>query len=222
VAHLRTSQFTLNDVIASFAQKQVLTKTELLQEHGCSPMTLWRLLRQAGYLTSYNYNAKYYTLTAIPRFDDHGLWSYQDIRFSKWGTLPETMVAVIEQSARGMTAREVAEMLHVQNAKPLLAKLALKQRLGRDTRDRSFVYLASEPSRQEQQLRKRNEQALLRALPEPQQIIALLVEMIRHPRQTPRQWAEHLGRRDVRLQVQDIEAVTTHYHLTVKKGLLNA
>ena len=156
-------------------------------------MTLWRLLRQAGYFTSYNYNAKYYTLTTIPQFDDHGLWSYQDIRFSKWGTLPETIVAVIERSAGGMTAREVAELLHVRNAKPLLTQLALKQRLWRQALGRSFVYLASEPSRQEQQLRRRNEQALLRALPEPQQIIALLVEMIRHPQQTPRQWARQLG-----------------------------
>ena len=219
---MRTPRFTLNDVIASFARKQVLTKTELLQKHGCSSMTLWRLLRQAHYLTSYNYNAKYYTLTTIPQFDDHGLWSYQDIRFSKWGTLPETMVGVIEQSAGGMTAREVAELLHVRNAKPLLAELALKQRLDREARDRPFVYLASEPTRQKQQLRRRNEQALLRALPEPQQIIGLLVEMIRHPQQTPRQWAQHLARRDVRLDTQDIKAVMEYYRLTVKKGLLNA
>ena len=183
---MRTSQFTLNNVIESFARKQVLSKAELLQAHGCSSMTLWRLLRQAGYLTSYNCNAKYYTLATIPQFDDHGLWSYQDIRFSKWGTLPETVVAVIGRSAGGMTARELAELLHVRNAKPLLTKLALKQRLERQALDRSFVYLATDPNRQQQQLRRRNEQAVLRLLPEPQQIIALLVEIIRHPQHTPR------------------------------------
>lgn len=217
-----TSQFTLNEVIKSFARRRVLSKAELLQEHGCSSMTLWRLLRQAGYFTSYNYNAKYYTLATIPEFDDHGLWSYQDIRFSKWGTLPDTMVAVIERSAGGMTARELAELLHVRNAKPLLAELAVKQRLGREAVDRSFVYLVSDPSRQEQQLRRRNEQALLRALPEPEQIIALLVEIIRHPQQTPRQWAQRLARRDIRLGTQEIRAVVEHYHLSLKKGLLNA
>jgi hypothetical protein len=121
-----------------------------------------------------------------------------------------------------MTAREVAELLQVGNAKPLLAELVHEQRLGRESRDRSFVYLACAPRRHEEQLRRRDEQARLRALPEPQQIIALLVEMIRHPQQTPRQWAEHLARRDVRLQTQDIKAVMEHYDLTVKKGLLNA
>jgi hypothetical protein len=219
---MRTPQFTLKDILDSFARKEVLSKSELRQEHGCSPMTVWRLLRQVGYFTSYNYNAKYYTLATIPQFDDRGLWAYQDIRFSKWGTLPETIVAVIERSSGGMTAHELAELLHVRNAKPLLTQLILKQRLWREAVDRSFVYLAVQQSRHEQQLQRRTEQASMRLLPEPQQIIALLVEMIRHPQQTPRQWARRLVRRNIRLGTQDISAVMEHYHLTVKKGLLNS
>jgi hypothetical protein len=219
---MRTPQFTLNDVIKSFAHKEVLSKAELLQEYGCSPITVWRLLRQVGYVASYNYNAKYYTLATIPQFDDHGIWAHQDIRFSKWGTLPETIVAVIERSSGGMTAHELAELLHVRNAKPLLSQLILKQRLWREAVDRSFVYLAVQQSRHEQQLQRRTEQAAVRLLPEPQQIIALLVEMIRHPQQTPRQWARRLVRRNIRLETQEIRAVMEHYHLTVKKGLLNS
>jgi hypothetical protein len=219
---MRTPQFTFNDVFKSFASRKVLSKAELLQEYGCSPMTIWRRLREVGYFTSYNYNAKYYTLATIPQFDDHGLWTYQDIRFSKWRKLPETIVAVIERSSAGMTAQELAELLHVRNAKPLLTQLILKQRLWREALGRSFVYLAVEQSQHEQQLRRRVEQAPVRLLPEPQQIIALLVEMIRHPQQTPQQWARRLVRRNIRLGTQDISAVTEHYHLTVKKGLLNS
>ncbi len=219
---MRTTQFTLNDLIVSFARKKVLSKAELLQKHGCSAMTLWRRLRQAGYFTSYNYNARYYTLATIPEFDDLGLWRYQDIRFSKWGTLPETMIALVEQSPEGLTASELGDLLHIRNAKPLLTELAFKQRLLREALDRSFVYVAADPSRKEEQLRRRNEQALLRVLPEPQQIIALLVEMIRHPRRTPRQWAQHLARHDIRLGRQEIKAVMEHHHLSIKKGLLNA
>jgi hypothetical protein len=219
---MRTPQFTFNDVIKSFARKEVLSKAELLQEYGCSPVTVWRLLRQVGYVASYNYNAKYYTLATIPRFDDHGLWAYQDVRFSKWGTLPETIVAVIERSSAGMTARELAELLHVRNVKPLLTQLILKQRLFREAVDRSFVYLAVQQSRHEQQLQRRLEQVPVRLLPEPQQIIALLVEMIRHPQQTPRQWARRLVRHNIRLGTQDIGAVIKHYHLAVKKGLLSS
>ena len=223
---MRTPQFTLNDILKSFARKKVLSKTELLQECGCSPMTAWRLLRKEGYFTSYNNNAKYYTLATIPQFDDHGLWAYQDVRFSKWGTLPQTMVAVIERSPRGMTAHELAEFLQVGNVKPLLTQLTLNQRLWREALGGAFVYLAVEQSRHEQQLQRRRAEGIpelpLLPLPEPQQIIALLVEMIRHPQQTPRQWARRLVRRNIRLGAQDIRAVMEHYHLAVKKGLLSS
>jgi len=219
---VRTSQFTPDEVIRSFVRKRVLTKAELLEEHGCSPMTLWRLLRQTGYLTSYNHNARYYTLASIPEFDDYGLWNYNDIRFSRWGRLPETMVAVVGRSAAGMTARELADLLHVRNAKPLLAQLAVRERLVRESVGRSFVYLASESDRRKQQLGRRHEQGLLRTLPEPGEIIALLVEIIRHPRQTPGYWARQLARRDIRLQTQEIRVVLAHYGLSPKKGLLRA
>jgi hypothetical protein len=219
---MRTHQFTLKDILKSFGRKKVLSKSELLQEHGCSPMTLWRLLRQAGYITSYNHNAKYYTLATTPQFDDHGLWAYDDVRFSRWGTLPGTVVGSVEQSSGGMTAREVEQRLLVRNAKPLLTDLVSKGWLWREGVAGSFVYASVEPSRHEQQLRRRKEQAPVRRLPEPQQIVALLVEMIRHPRQGPRQWALHLARHDIRLGTEEIRAVIEHYDLSVKKGLLNA
>src|SRR4030042_5849414 len=101
-------------------------------------MTALRLLRQVGYCRSYNYNARYFTLATTPEFDDHGLGAYQDIRFSKWGTLPETMIAVIERSPGGMTAQELAEFLGVRNVKPLLTRLILNGRLWREALDDVF------------------------------------------------------------------------------------
>jgi hypothetical protein len=50
-------------------------------------------------------------------------------------------------------------------------------------------------------------------------VIALLVEMIRHPRQGPRQWARRLARQGIHLGAAQIEAVLEHYGLSVKKGL---
>jgi hypothetical protein len=188
-------------------------------------MTAWRVLRQVGYFTSYNYNARYYTLASIPEFDNRGLWSYRDIRFSKWGPLPDTAVAVIERSPEGMTAHELGEYLGIQNPMPLLTQLSANRRLRRESVGGRFLYLATEQSQHEQQMQTRlGEMAAQRplSLPEPEQIIALLVEMIRHPDQAPRQWDRRLARRDIRLGVRQIEAVMQHYHLTVKKGLLSS
>jgi hypothetical protein len=222
---VRTSQFKHTDIRRAFARKKVISKAELLHDCGCSAMTAWRLLRQVGYCRSYNFNARYFTLATTPEFDDHGLWAYQDIRFSQWGTLPETLIAIVERSPGGMTAHELAEFLRVRNVKPLLTRLILNGRLWREALDDVFVYLTPERSRHDQQLQHRRTEITARPrrspLPEPQLIIALLVEMIRNPQWTPRQWARRLARRNVPLGTRDVRAVMEHYQLTVKKGLLN-
>jgi hypothetical protein len=183
-------------------------------------MTAWRLLHEVGYFTSYNYNANFYTLASIPRFNDQGLWRYRDIRFSKWGNLPETVIAVVEKSQLGMTAQELAGFLGVRNLKPLLTRLSFNQQLRRETMHGVFVYLAVEQIQREQQLEcRRIESARQVPLPNPEQIIALLVEMIQHPQLTVRQWARRLARRNIPLGMQAIKAVMEHYHLAEKKSL---
>ena len=223
---MKTARFMPSDVLKPFSRKQVLTKAELLQACGCSAMTAWRILHQQGYLTSYNHNAKYYTLTRIAHFDEQGLWTYRDVRFSKWGTLPDTIVGQIELSAAGMTARELEGFLHISNVKPTLTHLTRQGRLQRAKIAGAMVYFVGDPSRRQQQLQRRETEAtaqrLAQPLPDPQHVIALLVELIRHPRQTPRQWARRLARQGIRLRTPEIQAVLDHYQLSVKKGLLSS
>ena len=66
-------------------------------------MTVFRALKKSGYHTSYNHNAGYYTLAGLPQFDDWGLWAYRDVRFSRAGTLLETLVALVTQATAGLT-----------------------------------------------------------------------------------------------------------------------
>jgi hypothetical protein len=223
---MKTARFAPQDLLKSFSRKKILTRAELLEACGCSPMTAWRILHRQGYLTSYNHNAKYYTLASVPQFDEQGLWAWRDVRFSKWGTLPQTVVAQIELSALGMTARELEKLLHVPNVKPTLTHLMGEGRLQRAKIGGAMVYFANEPSRQQQQLQRREAEIVrergARPLPDPQHVVALLVEMIRHPQQTPRQWARRLARRGIRLRAAQIQAVLDHYQLSLKKGLLSS
>lgn len=220
---MKTLRFTPGDLLKPFSRKQVLTKAELLQACGCSAMTAWRILRQQGYLTSYNQNAKYYTLRRMAQFDEQGLWAYRDIRFSKWGTLPETIVGQIELSPSGMAVHELQDRLHIENVKPTLTHLIRQGRLQRTRIAGTTVYFLAEPSRRQQQLQQRETEAatkrLALSLPDPQHVIALLVEMIRHPRQTPRQEARRLARQGIRLKTAEIQAVREHYQLSLKKRL---
>ena len=136
---MRTPVFQVRDLLNAFRQKKVLTKQELLQATQCSAMTAWRLLQRHGYLTSYNCNARYYTLANIPQFDQHGLWSCRKIRFSKWGTLTETIIGLIENSQDGMTPEQLQQLLHVKNVRPALARLTEQESLTREKMGGRFV-----------------------------------------------------------------------------------
>jgi hypothetical protein len=222
---MRTPRFQIQDVLTAFQQKKVLTKKELLQAAGCSPMTAWRLLRQQGYVTSYNHNARFYTIVGIPQFDSHGLWAYRKVRFSKWGPLTKTIVGVIEDSAAGMTAEQLQQLLQLKNAQPPLTRLTQENRLTREKISGRFVYFpVAEAARRKQQEQRSKETApgfVARPLPPLEQIIALLVEIIQRPRNTPRQWARRLARRGVRMGTNEIQAVLEHYRIDLKKGLFS-
>jgi hypothetical protein len=223
---MKTHRVQLQDILDAFERKKILTKKEILQAAGCSTMTAWRLLRSHGYLTSYNDNARHYTLANIPRFDEHGLWEYQKVRFSKWGSLTKTIVALIDNSASGMTPAELEQRMHVRNVKPTLSRLIQRQSVTRETIHGRSVYLSLADRRrakQQQQREKENrDRQPAHSLPPLEHIIAVLVEMIQRPRRTPSQWARQLRRQGVRMGTDDIRAVMDHYGIDLKKGLLNS
>jgi len=223
---MRTPFFQPQNIVNAFQRKKVLTKQELLQAAGCSPTTAWRLLRPQGYVTSYNHNARYYTLVGIPQFDTHGLWTYRKIRFSKWGTLTKTIVGVIEDSSAGLTAGQLQQLLQLKNVKPTLTRLIQANRLTREKISGQLVYFpVPEAARRKQQQQRRTEMArgsIARPLPPREQILALLVEIIQRPRNTPRQWVRQLTRRGVKIGTKDIQAVLDHYRIDRKKGLLSS
>ncbi|RLG69561.1 MAG: hypothetical protein DRO11_07570 [Methanobacteriota archaeon] len=189
-------------------------------------MTAWRALHRHGYLTSYNFNAMYYTLVDIPKFDEHGLWSFRNIRFSRYGSLTNTAVALVTQSKAGYQARELSELMGVWVA-PLLSRLYEQRRVDRVKVGPVFVYVAQDPRVREKQIRNRRSE-LERVqerltLPEPERIIAVLVELIRRPDVQPESLRRRLARRGVRITPQELKAIFAHYKLdTRKKGRLSS
>jgi hypothetical protein len=219
---MTTTLFQLQDLLNAFQKKKVLTLDELLRQTGCSTMTVWRLLQPHGYFTSYNHNARYYTIAGVPKFDQHGLWDYRDARFSKWGSLTKTIIGLVQESPDGLTAEQLQQRLHLKNVRPALTRLIQNESLTREKIDRRFVYFPRQQDARRRQLKQRKEEAqqarAQRALPAPEQIIALLVEIIRHPHDTPRQWVRRQARQGVPLRTADIQHVLDHYQIDPKKG----
>jgi hypothetical protein len=181
-------------------------------------MTAWRILSEHGYITSYNFNAQYYTLTDIPVFDKNGLWSYRKVRFSKYGPLTKTVVAVVFNSRCGLEKNELQQLLGV-NVIPIVSKLYHQGKLYREKVDGIFVYLQTNQDQWRRQLSNRASDIIKdkqRQLPEPKRIIAVLVELIPRVELQPQQLARRLSRKGMKVTTTEIRSILQHYQLTKK------
>src|SRR5271166_826932 len=92
-------------VIAWMKTRKVATMKALRHQFQVSHMTVFRILSEYGYHTSYNRNAAFYALRDVPQFDPAGFWAYRGIRFSRHGSLSDTIVALVENATAGQTVR---------------------------------------------------------------------------------------------------------------------
>jgi hypothetical protein len=218
---MRPIAFPEDEVLQPFRQHKVLRMEKIMDLCGCSAMTARRALRAHGYLTSYNFNAGYYTLAEIPEFDDDGLWAYRNIRFSRHGTLPRTLRQLVSDSSSGMSSAELEKRLKV-NPRPRLTQLIHQGEVAREKLRGTFVYFSTDAVRQRDQLAQRCDEqtdALVRmSLPAPDRIIAVLVERILRPEIGVEQLVRRLSRRGLKMRPKEIEAIFTHYKLTEKKS----
>jgi hypothetical protein len=200
-----------------FYKEKLLTKEQLFEMCGCSNMTAWRILSAHGYISSYNFNAKYYTLIDIPVFDKNGLWSYRKVRFSKYGSLTHTVTALVFNSRSGLEKNELHKLLGV-NVIPILSNLYHQGKLYREKVDGIFIYLRTDEDGWWTQLSNRQSDAIREkpGLPEPERIIAVLVELVQRVELQPQQLARRLSRKGIKISTTEIRAILQHYQLTKK------
>lgn len=152
---MRTAQYHTQTLEALFGQEKVLTLHAMKQALGTTAkMTVFRKLRALSYRASYSHAGKYYTLDEIADYDQHGLWSYQRIYFSKHGSLLNTIAALACASKAGYFAHELQELLQVRVHAPLL-KLTTSGHLQRESLAPGYLYLC--PQTWKSQLRRRKQ-----------------------------------------------------------------
>jgi DNA-binding transcriptional regulator YhcF (GntR family) len=147
-------------------RSKIATLDELRQALGTPvDVTVFRKLKPLDYLTSYSHRGRYYTLREIARFDDRGLWSQADVRFSRWGTLLATAEAFIDRSPRGYFADELAPLLHVE-VQDALHQLNRQGRVSRQVVSGRYLYTATDPSVQKRQRLARRTVEFLPTVPD--------------------------------------------------------
>jgi len=196
---------------------------QMINEIGCSRITVLRHLKshKHGYLTSYNFNARYYTLADIPEFDNYGLWTLQNVRFSKYGSLTNTITQLIAHSPKGLEIDEIEEILSV-NVAPIVTKLFQKGCINRKKVGGTLFYFNRINPEMEKQLKKRQNERrekISLLLPEPERIIAVLVDFIQHPQSQLFEIYHRLSTKGIMISQDEIGAIFLYYNLNKKKRL---
>jgi len=187
-----------------------------------SRMTVFRRLRETGYRTSYTHAGRYYTLEAIPIFDDQGLWFHRDIGFSRAGTLKLTTAEQVEQAPDGRTHDELQGLLRVRVHNTLLG-LVREGRIGRERVGRVYLYVSADPERAAQQVTERRELSALMAemlrVPTDEEVVEVLAEALRAAPAipAPEQVARRLVARGVRLEPHHVQMVYEEHGLVPGK-----
>ena len=155
---MRSATFAVGTIARLLQRRTIATMDELKEALGSSvDMTVFRKLRELSYISSYSHRGKYYALEDTARFDERGLWAYRGVRFSRFGSLVDTLESFVTRATRGYLASELSAELGVEVKQPLLG-LTRAGRLVREKIAGLYLYCAADRGR-------RREQLLTRKLP---------------------------------------------------------
>ena len=104
---MRPIQFSADTVVALLRKQTVASLTDVMAAFGprVSRRTAFRKLKDLHARTSYSHRGGYYTLDELADFDEHGLWTFAGVRFSRAGTLVATAEAFVNHAEAGSRLR---------------------------------------------------------------------------------------------------------------------
>lgn len=146
------TKFSAASIATLLHKQKIATMPELMAALGTDARrTVFRKLSELPYRTSYSHRGRYYTLDDVAEFDERGLWAYEEVWFSIYGTLLSTAAATVEAADFGYFVEELDNLLHV-GTKDALRKLVRDARLTREEVAGRFLYCATDAGRRRQQL----------------------------------------------------------------------
>jgi len=203
-------------------KRRVVTISDLCEVIGTSSrMTVFRRLRQIGYVTSYTHTGRYYTLYDIARFDSDGIWFYDDIGFSQNGSLKNTVIYLVDNGDAGKFHFDLERQLRVRVHNVLL-DLVQSEQIRRIKFEGQYLYLSSDKEQSTKQIAQRDRLSMqARRIPafisEPM-VIEILAEVIRQSKRHPRadQVASALAIRGLPISEKDVMTVFDQYDIEKK------
>jgi len=215
-----TSVKTLKRLFSQFFVVEMNTLFLTLKTQ--SRMSIFRRLKEIGYYSSYTHAGRYYTIADIPQFDDHGLWFYEGIGFSKLSTLKATIVGLVNVAPAGFTHIELNNLLRLRVHNTLLV-LVREYFLTRKRIGGTYLYLNIAQEQADKQILRRQEQLskVPKEVIEPPMttIIEVLIETIHAGKAyiDPSIIADRLSARAVFITAKQVKHVFTRYGVNCEK-----
>jgi hypothetical protein len=179
-----------------------------------SRMTVFRRLSALGYFSSYSHAGRYYTLRDVPQFDADGLWQYQGVGFSRFGSLKSTVEHMVVESDAGRTHSELHVRLQLRVHNTLL-DLVRNQRISREPYAGQYLYVNPDSRIAALQVARRGRQeAVVAAAPLPPSIvIEVLANLIQGAavHADPNLIAARLTTRGISVSLEQVDAVFSKY-----------
>jgi ribosomal protein S25 len=179
-------------------------------------MTIFRYLKEIGYLSSYNKAGRFYTMPHIAKFDEYGLWHYEEASFSKFGTLKSTLCSMIEASREGLAHRELKQLLRcrVQNT---LNDLTKNNSISRVSINGLYVYISANKEKGLVQISQREKKSGVKKNQgetiELPIVIEILLELLRSSVWDAKTISRNLHVRRVSVTEQQVKEVLLRYNL---------
>ena len=214
----------MNQAAARIAEmmrrETVATKKEIADELGLSAYAIAQGIRKLGCLRSANKNNAYYVLPENVQFDEHGLWCWnEDVVFSTHGGMCDSIVVMVNDSPRGLSAAVVGERLH-SNAAVVLSRLRTAGRVEIAYFGRQGIYVSTDEVRRtgqiEQQRKSRRPADVARkpAAPPGMELLVVvktLVHIMANPEMSVASWARALQAAGVHVTAKEIRDMLCFY-----------
>ena len=206
-------------LVNTFLARRVLTLAELARRLECSRSTVLRRLNEHGYYSSYNHRGMFMTIEEVARFDSHGLWLSKTARFSKRGTLKNTVLHFVQTSKEGMIHQELVTLLGVRVHDTLL-DLVKEGQIRRQRLGPTFVYSSGKRSVEKQQIFRRKESLKNRQRPRAtcRQKIATLLELLKNPKVRREDIVLRCRRAGLMITHELVDAIFDEYELDKKRA----
>ena len=166
----------------------VMSLKQLRSELNDRPRSsLYRDLKTLNLISSFTHTGQYHVLNETARFYQNGLWFFQEVGFSQYGTLKKTLVQITSDSLIGMTHKEMKTLFRIEVQKPLTDLVNTNAITRQLLPSRLYVYLSADQNKAEDQLQRRlaiSNRTLDITLPPESIRIEILVEVIHAPDRT--------------------------------------